>query len=180
MNKSDYSKYQITQALINLLQKTPIENITITSLVTKAKVSRNAFYNNYQSIEDVLKEVYQQAHQKTFQHKYKDISYFTSDDAILDFIHFFDDNTALLLALNKWDLLPYISKYNTDCILQSLNQSNNSFVHQYKEYFMIYYTVSYFQICYYWILSNKKETALELFQIIKQLQNQQFEKRNNP
>ena len=68
MNKSDYSKYQITQALINLLQKTPIENITITSLVTKAKVSRNAFYNNYQSIEDVLKEVYQQAHQKTFQH----------------------------------------------------------------------------------------------------------------
>lgn len=43
MNKSDYSKYQITQALINLLQKTPIENITITSLVTKAKVSRNAF-----------------------------------------------------------------------------------------------------------------------------------------
>ena len=56
MNKANYSKQQITEALIDLLQKTSIEDITITSLVTKAHVSRNAFYNNYQSVEDVLKE----------------------------------------------------------------------------------------------------------------------------
>ena len=84
MNKANYSKQQITEALIDLLQKTSIEDITITSLVTKAHVSRNAFYNNYQSVEDVLKEAYRQAHQKAFQNKYIDISYFTSDEAILD------------------------------------------------------------------------------------------------
>ena len=103
MNKANYSKQQITEALIDLLQKTSIEDITITSLVTKAHVSRNAFYNNYQSVEDVLKEAYRQAHQKAFQNKYIDISYFTSDEAILDFIQFFDKNTALLLALQKWN-----------------------------------------------------------------------------
>lgn len=172
MNKANYSKQQITEALIDLLQKTSIEDITITSLVTKAHVSRNAFYNNYQSVEDVLKEAYRQAHQKAFQNKYIDISYFTSDEAILDFIQFFGKNTALLLALQKWNLLPYIAKYNTHCILNSLEQSNNPFIHQYKEYFMIYHTIPYFQICYYWILSDKKETPQELFQMIKQLQKQ--------
>ena len=66
----------------------------------------------------------------------------------------------------------YIAKYNTHCILNSLEQSNNPFIHQYKEYFMIYHTIPYFQICYYWILSDKKETPQELFQMIKQLQKQ--------
>lgn len=174
MNKANYSKTQITLALIDLLQKTSIDQITITSLVTKAKVSRNAFYNNYTSIEDVLKEAYRQAHQKIFQDKYKDMNYYTSDEAIYDFIHFFDDNTELLLALNKWDLLPYISQYNTNCLLESLKQANNAFIQQYKEYFMIYYTIPYFQICYYWILSDKKESVTQLFQIIKTLQNQTF------
>ena len=42
MNKANYSKQQITEALIDLLQKISIEDITITSLVTKAHVSRNA------------------------------------------------------------------------------------------------------------------------------------------
>lgn len=37
---------------------------------------------------------------------------------------------------------------------------------------MIYHTIPYFQICYYWILSDKKETPQELFQMIKQLQKQ--------
>lgn len=170
MNKSEYSKKQITTALIEMLQTASLEQITITSLVSKAKVSRNAFYNNYHSIEDILKEVYQQAHQNTFQNKYHDIHYFTSDEAIQDFITFFDKNTQLLLALNKWDLLPYISKYNTEAVLQSLNQENQ-FIQDHKEYFMIYYTISYFNICYYWILSGKKESASELFQIIKTIQN---------
>lgn len=170
MNKSEYSKKQITETLIEMLQTTSLDQITITSLVSKAQVSRNAFYNNYHSIEDVLKEVYRRAHQKTFQDKYKDIHYFTSDEAILDFISFFDKNTPLLLALNKWDLLPYISKYNTEAILQSLNQEND-FIQNHKEYFMIYYTIPYFNMCYYWILSGKKETTSELFQIIKEIQN---------
>lgn len=41
--KSDYSKQQITKALIDLLQTQSIDNISITKLTEKAKVSRNAF-----------------------------------------------------------------------------------------------------------------------------------------
>ncbi|UTY40556.1 hypothetical protein NMU03_07220 [Allocoprobacillus halotolerans] len=99
------------------------------------------------------------------------MNYYTSDEAIYDFIHFFDDNTELLLALNKWDLLPYISQYNTNCLLE---KANNTFIQRYKEYFMIYYTIPYFQICYCWILSDKKESVTQVFQIIKTLQNQTF------
>ena len=62
--KSDYSKQQITKALIDLLQTQSIDNISITKLTEKAKVSRNAFYNNFNGVEDVLKEVYREAHKE--------------------------------------------------------------------------------------------------------------------
>lgn len=47
----------ITQALIQLIKTTDYEKISVTDICLKAGVSRNAFYNNFKTKENVLKTV---------------------------------------------------------------------------------------------------------------------------
>lgn len=51
------TKRCLQEALIELMAKKKFENITITELVKRAGVSRNAFYRNYSSKEDIILEI---------------------------------------------------------------------------------------------------------------------------
>ena len=51
------TKESIITAVIILCAEKPFEKITVTEIVKKAGVSRTAFYRNYASKEDVLKEL---------------------------------------------------------------------------------------------------------------------------
>ena len=44
----------ITKALFKLMKSKDYQEITVSALVRTAGVSRNSFYRNYQSIEDIL------------------------------------------------------------------------------------------------------------------------------
>lgn len=112
-SKSDFTKQQISQTLFNLLQKYPVDAISISQLVDEAGVSRSAFYNNYKDIEEIIKDSYYHGHFECFGDKFKNIDYVFSDDYIFDTINFFDKNTNLLTALCKWNLLSYIAKEKT-------------------------------------------------------------------
>lgn len=46
----------ITDALFRLMRTTDIKEITVSALVRTAGVSRNSFYRNYQSLEDILRQ----------------------------------------------------------------------------------------------------------------------------
>lgn len=46
----------ITKALFKLMRKKPFGGITVSKLVEVAGVSRNSFYRNYQSLEDILRQ----------------------------------------------------------------------------------------------------------------------------
>jgi len=52
------TKECICTALIFLMEKQPFEKITITSIIERSGVSRAAFYRNYSSKEDVMKEIF--------------------------------------------------------------------------------------------------------------------------
>ena len=51
------TKESIVTAVVLLCAEKPFEKITVTEIVRKAGVSRTAFYRNYDSKEDVLKEL---------------------------------------------------------------------------------------------------------------------------
>lgn len=51
------TKECLQTALIRLMGEKPFEKITVTELVKKSGVSRMAFYRNYNSKEDILKEM---------------------------------------------------------------------------------------------------------------------------
>ena len=61
MNKAIKTKNQISKALIELLNNKPLDLITIKELAKKAEISRTAFYNNFNNLDDVLKYIYQRA-----------------------------------------------------------------------------------------------------------------------
>lgn len=164
--KSDYSKQQITKALIDLLQKQPIDDISITALTEKAKVSRNAFYNNFNGMEDVLKEVYREAHKEAFGTKFNKLDYFKSQTFIKDLIRFFDKNTLLLLALMKWNLLDYIAQYNTKLTNEYIKQCDDQIIKDNAEYFTVFLWGKYFNLCTLWILKGKQESYEDIYQII--------------
>ncbi len=64
MNKAIKTKNQISQALIEFLNNKPLDLITIKELAKKAEISRTAFYNNFNNLDDVLKYIYQRAHKQ--------------------------------------------------------------------------------------------------------------------
>ena len=69
MNKSIKTKKQVSKTLIKLLNYKPLDLITIKELTEKANISRTAFYNNFHTLEDVLKYIYQNAHKQVFKDK---------------------------------------------------------------------------------------------------------------
>ena len=46
----------ITQSLFRLMRKKPYREITVTDIAREAGVSRNSFYRNYQSIEEIVRQ----------------------------------------------------------------------------------------------------------------------------
>ena len=53
-----YVDEYIINALFNLMKKKNFENISITEITNKAGVSRNSFYRNFNSKEDIVKGYY--------------------------------------------------------------------------------------------------------------------------
>ncbi len=171
VSKADFSKQNISCALISLLQSVPIETITISSLVKHAGVSRNAFYNNYKTIEDVLKETYHNAHSEFYKDRFVDPNYIMSKQFIIDTITFFDQNTNLMIALHKWGLLEYVARKKTELTFSYITQSSNQEILRYPDYYMCFSTVRIFKFCTMWLLNGKKETTTELYFLYQYFQN---------
>ena len=174
MNKAIKTKNQISKALIELLNNKPLDLITIKELAKKAEISRTAFYNNFNNLDDVLKYIYQRAHKQIFKEKYFQLEYVYSDEHILDMISFFDKNSKLLLVLIKWNLIELIAKYNTEIVLSYTQHYKNKFIREHAFYFISYYHGSLFNICTYWITNGKQESIETLFKIIKEFEKIKF------
>lgn len=54
--RNTFTMNQITEALIALLRERELAEITIREITTVAQVSRNSFYRNYATKEDILKK----------------------------------------------------------------------------------------------------------------------------
>ena len=174
MNKAIKTKNQISKALIELLNNKPLDLITIKELAKKAEISRTAFYNNFNNLDDVLKYIYQRAHKQIFKEKYSQLEYVYSDEHILDMISFFDKNSKLLLVLIKWNLIELIAKYNTEIVLGYTQHYKNKFIREHAFYFISYYHGSLFNICTYWITNGKQESIETLFKIIEEFEKIKF------
>lgn len=167
MNKAEKTKLLLSKTLIEILERKPLDLITIKQLTEKAHVGRTAFYNNFSNLEDILKYIYRNAHYEIFKDKFKNMSYQYSDEYIKDMIDFFDKNSNLLNVLYRWNIIDIIAKYNTNLVLNYVKNYDNEIIRNNAFYFTCFTSVNIFNMCLLWITKDKKESKEELFSLIK-------------
>lgn len=80
--RNSYVVKHLTEALLILLEKKPLEDITISELVDNAGVGRASFYRNYDNKEDILK-----AYLETLFSEWTDVCKENSDIQLHEIIH---------------------------------------------------------------------------------------------
>lgn len=160
-------KKQIIDAFFTLLRKKTFSEITITDIVTEAKVSRASYYRNYNSKEAIIENALDNLRDEIL----KDVDY--SDDA-----HIFKKENVLfrlsraftLCFSMKSDLLTLYNNGFGNLIQQVFNRYVIEFagnmpassIERYKLYFLSGATVN---ILYEWIVEGAKESPEEIAEI---------------
>lgn len=166
MNKSEKTKQKAADALIEMLQRHPLDRITVKDLTQKANIGRTAFYNNFANLEDVLKYVYQKAHQETFRNRFEEESYIFSKQYVRDMIAFFDANSNLLLALYRWNLIDMIAKYDTELCIAYAKDYSWKPAKKHPMLVTIYTGSPLFNACTQWIINGKQESPQQLCDLL--------------
>ena len=150
-----YVDEYIINALFNLMKKKNFENISITEITNKAGVSRNSFYRNFNSKEDIVKRWIKDITDCFL--NTSDINY-KQDDTQEYFIKLFThlekykDHAILIYKANLTHLL---KEEFESRILKIYEKEYGS----YKSYFL---AGGIFNVYYYWLMNGGKETPEEL------------------
>lgn len=154
----------IAQALIAMMEQTPIEEIHINDLMKRAGVSRMSYYRYFSSKTDVLKFYLDYVLEEYFETiDGKDGSVFQSYEHVLEALKFFYRHRELFLCLHRAGM--------SGIVLDALNrytERQSGFVHGdvEKAYPLYYYAGAIFNVYMQWILQGARETPEQVAALI--------------
>ena len=171
--RSIQSGEMIYQALSRLMREIIFENISVTTLVKEAQVSRATFYRNFDTKTDVLRLKSDRTFQNLVEYL---ITYYNKNKVerssafVMPFLMFFDDNTLIVEQL--------IDANRTDILFDSLKNVFERFKSSYEkaakspretwDYFVAIRTGVTINILIQWVKSGKKISASELGTLLAQ------------
>lgn len=153
--KVSYAQKQLTDALLKLLKKKKLNEITVSELCSKAQLSRLSFYRNYDSIEDILRK-----------HLANITVEFISETAVNYRTSSREQFIKELFEhlLNHKGLIDLLFRNNLAYLLKE--EFDRGFSARSEEYDDLYrcYVASgaYFNLFYYWFINGCKEKPDEL------------------
>jgi len=160
------TKESIQTALLLLLKEKKWEEITVTSIVEKAGVSRMAYYRNYHSKEDILTDIFDD-----FMSKITEISlpymeakqWYNFWKVMFDYFAAHVEHIKLLFECNyKIFILDYLNKFCVDHIKPT----------SLSEHYRIYGLVGlFFNILVEWIENGMQISSEELAQVCLEIIN---------
>ncbi len=157
--KNTYVKKQITKALIGLMNKKKITDISISELCDKAQVGRASFYRNYVSKEEVI-----QYHTDTLINDWAEAIERDPSANIYNFFqslfHHFQKNQSYYKILYKQNLSSMILAAIRNRLNMDKNIDTNSL---YSRAFTAYGIFGWIDV---WFSNGMKETPEELNKII--------------
>lgn len=152
-------KNSIVKALFLLMEQKKLENITIKELVIKAGVARASFYRNFKTKEDVI---FYFLNTLLLQYKEKytaDLAHIARYENVLrtfTYVLTFQKELFLLFQANLGQMfLDAINEY----IITSTDLQKEKQLYKYPFYS---YAGALYNVIYYWITSNCKETPVEM------------------
>ncbi|WP_449620316.1 TetR/AcrR family transcriptional regulator [Robertmurraya sp. Marseille-Q9965] len=160
------TKEWITFALLELLKTKQLSKLNISEVVKKAGVSRMAFYRNYESLEQVLKEYYEPKFADIFN---KIASQSNHEQKITDLTIFFvalSDDFHLAIEGDYTDLLYQIFKYHITQFYDEMSpfQDWKGAKRNYWNHFM---SAGVFEVWVTWIKNGQIETLEEISSLIR-------------
>ncbi|MBD5390999.1 TetR/AcrR family transcriptional regulator [bacterium] len=152
-------KNSIVKALFLLMEQKKLENITIKELVIKAGVARASFYRNFKTKEDVI-TYFLNTLLLQYKEKYAaDLAHIARYDNVLrtfTYVLTFQKELFLLFQATLGQMfLDAINEY----IITSTDLQQEKQLFKYPFYS---YAGALYNVIYYWITSNCKETPVEM------------------
>lgn len=160
MNNLKRSKGYIVEALLYLMKKEKFENITITDIAKKAGVNRITFYRNFNSKEEILK-CYLDDVTDNFIQTSKIL--YTPDDFqsyITNLFTHLEKNRDIGTLLYKSNMIHFL-KDEFDRIFLAKAKNPNEI------YNYAFVSGGLYNLYYYWIKNDFKETPQELSNMFK-------------
>lgn len=160
------TKEWITIALLELLKTKQLSKLNISEVVKKAGVSRMAFYRNYESLEQVLKEYYE----PKFADIFNKIAFQSNhEQKIIDLTNFFlalSDDFHLAIEGDYTDLLYQIFKYHIAQFYDEMNPFPD-WKGTKRNYWNHFMSAGVFEVWVTWIKNGQKETLEEISALIR-------------
>ena len=154
------TKESLTIALIRLMAKKDFKRITITELVQCAGVSRTAFYRNYTSKEDIIRELTLKTAEELKKSlnlgKYKN----NLCPWLVDYFHLIEDNADLIRVMLNADY-PNLKLYDF-LDYYTLSFEKDTAENRYK---YLFFTSGLNSITFQWIKTGLKESAEDMAKI---------------
>lgn len=163
------TKNRIKKALVTLLNSFPLETISIKTLCDIAEVSRTSFYHHYNNLDEILKELFNESFEASFQLKQWDLQYLYSRNFIEDVVEYFDKNSQLMLALQKWELIQFVANKKAKTLNSEIQLSMQNKSQNYAAYVLTYLMGRYFIVCTEWVKNGKTESKEEMITLLSYL-----------
>lgn len=151
----------IETALLLLLQEKDFASISITEITSRAGVSRTAYYRNYSSKEDVLRNVFNRV-EDAIMTKIQEFLRSDGFDAFPElFQAFADEAKSLQIILKAGMVSDYLMEMNHRF---TAGMPEESYAEQYKKYFWM---GALSNVVFMWIADGMKQAPEEMAEICK-------------
>ncbi len=157
----------IEQALLALLSKKKLDEISITDITKRAGVSRTAFYKNYQSKEEVIRGIISSVFQEIMKVVQAQIDFAPNDKAGLWWVLFevLKEKSQLVSMCFGADQGVSFLEYTTQLAVDNLKHLSNNLYYPYYIGGAIQNTIR------LWIERGMQETPAEMAQILIEMDN---------
>ena len=159
------SQQLLTENLLDLMEEKPYEEISIMDICKKADLSRQTFYNYFESKEELFRYLLR----STYDSKLNSLETIpTSKDAISIFVNTAKENDRLVSAIVKNNMGNIVS----DEIFQSITRFLNKFIpnfsnQQHFNYYVVLLSGSLTHFMTYYARNNREMSELEMTHILE-------------
>ena len=159
------SQQWLTENLLDLMEEKPYEEISIMDICKKADLSRQTFYNYFESKEELFRYLLR----STYDSKLNSLETIpTSKDAISIFVNTAKENDRLVSAIVKNNMGNIVS----DEIFQSITRFLNKFIpnfsnQQHFNYYVVLLSGSLTHFMKYYARNNREMSELEMTHILE-------------
>ena len=160
MNKTDFTKRCLADALFALMKEKPYEDISIQDIVDKAGFSRMAYYRNFKSINDILDYYLDSYVMDVYTKSNIPHNPSSASDAFRNFLVILSDERIKEIGtvFDKQELMGRIYK---NCRNRIIAHSNSD-----KMYYSAFVTGGMIEVYINWVKGGYKETPEQLVEIL--------------